>query len=221
MKNWKIGTRIAAGFAAIIISSMALSVFAFRSVSYINQGTIRITQHATQGVFLVGQLQSNVLRNFNLLLQHVSAHDKAEKDAVENEIKGLRASNDSVLQQYESLLSGDKEKALYQALKAARGNSRVQFNEVMRLSQESKNKEAIALLDRELKALQRKYQEAASNLVAYNKSAADSDGRAIEATVGGARTGIIFGLLAGSGAAILIALFVVRGIVLPLRRPSA
>ena len=221
MRNWKIGTRIGTGFAAVIAISVVLGLFAYSRVGTVGQASTRITRESLPGVYLVGQLQKNTLKMFTFLLQHVSSSSQdsssqEEMASLETEIQRLRAENDIVLREYEKLLSDEKEKALYEAVRAAREAQRSRFNEILQLSRELKNREAIALLNKEFKPLQRRYQEAGDTLAAYNKSAADTQSKSIEETVSGARTGVLMGLGLALAAALAVSFAVVRGITRPL-----
>ena len=216
MRNWKIGRRVGAAFGAVIAIALALGLFASSHIGTLGDASHRITREALPGVYLVGQLQKNTQKMFNLLLQHVSSSSPAEKAGFEADIQRLRADNDAVLKEYVAILSDEREKTLYDAVKAAREAQRAVFNEVLKTSRERANREALAILNKEFKPLQKRYQEAGDALVTFNKSAADTQSRSIEDAVSSARTGVLIGLALTLLAAFGISWAVVVSITRPL-----
>ncbi len=216
MKNWNIGTRIAAGFAAVILIACALGLFAYSRVGTINTNAEQITKHALPGVYLAGQIQTNVVKASQALLQHVLSSDPEAKSDLETAIQGYRTSNGEHTAEYEKNANGERERAALEALKSARNAYRGCFDQVLKLSRALKNQEAAELVNGQLNPLQKAYEDAASNLVGINKSASDEDARAIEAAVAGARIGILIGLGSALIVAIGISLVVIRSITRPL-----
>ena len=104
MKNWKIGTRIMAGFAVVILIAAALGIFAYLKLGSIDGDAKRITQKSLPKSYLVSQIQKNVQMNFGLLLQHVSVTDQREKAKLEAEVEALRTANSAALGDYEKLV---------------------------------------------------------------------------------------------------------------------
>src|SRR5262245_30827336 len=105
MKNWKIGTRMAAGFGALLCVSMGLGVFSYVRVMAIQQGVDQIAGDAMPGMYLVGQAQSNVHRNMALLLQHVQSKDQADQARTTAAIQEIRVQNGKLYTDYEKTIS--------------------------------------------------------------------------------------------------------------------
>ncbi len=116
MKNWKIGIRISAGFAAVIVLAMALGIFAYSQIGIINKSSVEISGNSLPSVHYVGQVHSNVERLMSLMLQHAIASDPQEVIRADAEIKELRANNAECLAAYEKLLSDDKDRGSWQNL---------------------------------------------------------------------------------------------------------
>ena len=104
MKNWKIGTRIAAGFAAVIAIAIALGLFAYTLVGTIEKSSDEITLDALPGLYTVAQVENNVQRNLSLLLTLAASKDRQEETRIENEIQELRGKNTSFLADYEKTI---------------------------------------------------------------------------------------------------------------------
>jgi methyl-accepting chemotaxis protein len=216
MNDVRIGTRIKGGFAAVIVIAMALGVFACTRIGIIESSSTRIVSGALPGVYALGQIQSNSETNASLLFQHVITNDKAEKERLETEIQDVRSRNAAFVADYEKSISSDREHEAYENLKSARTTYIACYNDVLKLSRAMKRKEAIDLIDKQMKPLHRPYAQAMQALVALNKSTADNEGRTIQSSVGGARNGIVIGLVAALFVAVGISFFIVSGITRPL-----
>jgi len=75
MKNWKIGTRIGAGFAAVILVAAALGLFAYFQLGGIEKSSAAIAANALPGVHLIGQVQNGIQKEFGLVLMALSSTD--------------------------------------------------------------------------------------------------------------------------------------------------
>jgi hypothetical protein len=117
MKNWKIGTRIGAGFAAVIAIAMTLGIFAYSKVGGIEKDSKEAAAKALPKVYLVGQVQNNVEVAFSLGLQNAISSDRHERAELETEIQALRSTNAGIIGEYEKLISTEKGRALHEAFK--------------------------------------------------------------------------------------------------------
>jgi methyl-accepting chemotaxis protein len=90
------------------------------------------------------------------------------------------------------------------------------MDEALKQSDAMRRDEALSVVEREMKPSYRKYAEAASAMVAYNKAGADDSGKQAQDSVSSAKTGVLAGLFAALVAAVCISLFVARSITRPL-----
>ncbi len=216
MKNWKIGLRMAAGFGAVICVALALGVFAYSRITAIDRAATVVTSEALPGVYVMGQVQSNVNRILGLLLQHTMAPDKAEMGRLEAEIQDRRGSNATALAEYGKNGVGDKERPYFEAAMAARTRFWGSFDEVLRLSEAGKNKEAVDLVNSQLKPLFRTYMEKTDAEVQVSKASADMAGRSIMEAGSSARTGVVVSLIAALIIGTIVSLLITRSITVPL-----
>jgi len=216
MKNWKIGQRIAAGFAAVILIALALGLFAYSRLSVIDKNANQITLNALPTVYAIGQIVTNVATEYNLVFQHVLTSDKAEKERLIAEIQDIRSRNAKQRADYEKLINSEKGKELFASTGAARTALAAAMDEALKRSDAQHRDEALSVVEREMKPAYRKYTEAASAMVAYNKASADEAGKRAEDSVSAAKTGVLAGLCAALIAAVCISLFVARSITRPL-----
>lgn len=221
MNNWKIGTRITAGFAAVIAIAMALGMFAYSRIGIINQRSTDISANSLPSVYTAGLLGANTERLMSLIMQHAVSSDAEEIARVDADIRDLRAQNARNLAAYEKLFSNDKDRELYATLVASRKAFWEVGEEVLRISRlgtPESTKRAIALTYSQARPLHAKYLAAATALVAFNQQLAAEASQSIEASVSGARVGILSGIGVSLIFAILISLFVVRSITRPLAK---
>ncbi len=219
MKNWKIGTRITAGFAATIAISMALGLFAYGKLGGIEKNSSEIAAHSLPGVYLVGQVQNGIQREYSLILQHINSSDRAAMDAVDSEMNESRTRNRGLRAEYQKLISTDKERSLFDALMAARNDYAGTSDEVLKLSRTATpqgKKQALELVNAKVRTLQKQYLEASGNLVAASKAGAEEQSLKVSEEVKSARWGVLFGITAALLVAISISWFVVRSITRPL-----
>jgi methyl-accepting chemotaxis protein len=219
MNNWKIGTRISAGFGVVIFIAAALGIFAYARVGNIERNANQIANNALPSVYLLGQVQTGATGQFGLVIQHINSVDKEQMAELDSEIQVSRAHILGLLTEYEKLIASDRERDLYQNFKSERASLVVAYDDVLKLSRRGTaegNKEAAELFNQRVVPLYKKYMEQTDALVALNKGSADQQAREIQASVSGARSGILVGIGAALLIAILISVFVVRSITKPL-----
>jgi len=220
MKNWKIGTRIAAGFTAVILIALVLGIFAYGQIGRIDRDARDIASNSLPGVYTVGQVQSNMQQIMRLILEHVYSTNHEEMAKLDEEIRATRVSNGELLMRYErEFVSDNKERELLAAFNAIRTSFNATADDVLKLSRVGTveaNKKSLELMNARLRPLYPKYLEATRKLVVYNQEAAEANGRSIEGAVSGARTGILIGNVAALIIAIGVSFFIVRSITRPL-----
>ncbi|HEV2446512.1 MAG TPA: MCP four helix bundle domain-containing protein, partial [Candidatus Sulfopaludibacter sp.] len=198
---------------------MALGLFAYSQVGGIQKNSAIITSNSLPGVYLLGQVQNGIQKEFALVLQSVYSTDRAEIDRMAGEIKESRTLNAARRETYQKLITSDRQRALFDALMAARNIYVDSYDAVLQISAShtsQSHQQAIDLVNRNVKPAEQKYLEAAANLVAGNQAVAEEDGKNVQEAVGGARTGVLAGLGAALLAAVCISLFIVRSITRPL-----
>jgi methyl-accepting chemotaxis protein len=217
MKNWKIGKRISAGFGAVIAIAVTLGLFAYSRIGAIDVDSTSITANRLPTLYLVGQVQGNAQANLGLTYRHILSKDPHEMASIEAQQRENSARNAAMLEQYEKMNTTPKGRALSQELNNVRGEFNAARDEALALSRSGKKAEAEALAKRLVPAGD-KILEAIGNMVAYQKTLADEESAGIQAAVASSRTGILLGLAVALIAAVVISMYVVRGITRPLGR---
>ena len=194
MNNWKISTRIAAGFAAVSAVGIALGVVGVIEVGRISASSDQVTGPAMEGLYLIGQVQSVVQRNFACLMSHSLSRDPRERARLEEEMRAGRQRNAADLTAYEKTVITERDRDLLAGLASARSAYTGLFDEILQLSKSGRQSEAFSQIQNRLKPRHDTYEEAAARLMAYRRSFATEKGQAIAATVRTARIAILVGL---------------------------
>ena len=216
MKNWKIGTRIAAGLAAITVIAVMLGVFAYIKVETINARSTQIVTKVMPNIYVVGQIQSAMYNVTGLMLKHTLSTDKDEMARLDNEIRDARAKVTEEVKQYTNRLANDRERSLYDAYVTARNSWSTCYEDVLKLSRTMNKSAAAEMATKQLEPLHRKYVETTDNLVAFNRANADEQAQSINDAVSGTKRAILISVVLALLAAVCISLLVVRSITRPL-----
>ncbi len=221
MNNLKIGTRIAAGFAVVILIAAALGLYAYTKVGTIEKSANEIAANTLPSVFLVAEIRKGVSGQYILLNQNLQTSEKAEKERLQGEILATRSTNAEDLAQFEKLVLSEQGRQLLEKFKAARQTFVASVDEGLRLSllgTVDGNREAAEAVKQRVNPAFAAYKEAAEALVVFKKSMGEQDGRNVQDDVSAARTGIPIGLAIAVVLAIAIAVFIIGSITKPLAK---
>jgi methyl-accepting chemotaxis protein len=217
INDWNVGTRIAAGFGVVTLIAAGLGLFAYGKVGDIDKNVVQSTSSDVPKLYLVGQIENNVQATFSLGLQHAMAANRQEKEELDAQIQALRSGNSEVVAEYEKLVHTEKGRALTEAFKAQRAAFWDAMDEMLqssRIGDAEAGRRAAGLLGSKVRPALKKYSEAAKVIVDFNRNLVDEGGISTQASVSGARTGVLAGIGAAVVFAIFINLFVVRSITL-------
>ena len=209
-----------AGFAAVILITVLLGSFAYSRIGNISRTSNDISNNSLPSVYLMGQMQKNAEQIMRLILQHILSSDKQEMAGLDQLIQENRSQNADALAKYEKeMVANDKDRELLREVKAAETAYWVVADEVLRVSRQGtaeSSRQALNMAETQLKALHAKYLDAAAKEVVFNQDLAAEATRTIEATVSGARTGVLITLAIVLIVAVSISVLVVRSITRPL-----
>ncbi len=218
MNNWKIGTRITAGFALVILASLSLGLFAIGELRAINRSATAIAEQSLPRMYLVGQIQRDISDAYALLGRYANQEDAAGRAEAENDIQDVARRVTGVLRDYEKVAAPGRERELFDTMQAARNPYLEIKTEILALGKEGKIKEARQAYFGRLKPIIQSYNAAAAALVGFNKTASEADGKAIQSSVGNAQTGVLVALGISLVIAFSATLIVARSITGPLAR---
>jgi methyl-accepting chemotaxis protein len=216
MKNWKIGTRITFGLAAVTAVALTLGIFALVLVGSIEKSSGEITAVAMPELYQVAQIQNSTQKTFAMLLTSAFSKDRPEIARLETEIRNARAKNSAAMAEYEKSIRTVKGRELFESMQAARADYTAAVESLLQLKRAAKDQEAIGLLDNQLRPANGKYVAAMSDLMAHRKAFSDEKSQAIGDAVSSTRAGIRIGLVASLLLGGLVTWVMVRGITRPL-----
>jgi methyl-accepting chemotaxis protein len=219
MKDWKIGTRIMLGFAAVILMCIALGMFAFTRTRIIERNASDIVNNNLPSVIALGHIQTEPYHVVELLLQHAASSDPHEMDSLEAQMGSLHESGEKAYQTYEALPSTAEETSLFQTVKGDRTEfwSTVEdIRKFTRLGTAAGNAQAKDMTESRLRPLLQKYVLDLQAVLDFNNKAT-KDGLALVVESSSSATwGILIGVLLATLIAVPITIVIVRSIAVPL-----
>jgi len=219
MKNWKIGLRITAGFAALIVTTIALGLFALNRVGNIGKSTTELASNYFPSVLALSLVQSDVYHSVADLLQLCASSDPQVIKRLDEEILTMRASIDKNLAFYESTPFTAEEQAVYDEAKRTQAEYRAEFDEVLKIGRSTdpvQIAKAQTMFEQQLRPLYEKYSGQIQTMVDMNKKGANAGMGLIQASVTSTGYGVWIGIALCVALAIPISIFIVRGITGPL-----
>jgi methyl-accepting chemotaxis protein len=219
MKNWKIGFRITAGFAAIIFTTAALGWFSLNRNANIGKHAQALRGNYLPSVIALMEIKADQYHSAAALLEICATDDVGLTQKLEGEINASRAAVEKNLRFYESTPFTPEEAALYEAAKATREAYVAKFEEVQKIgsgTEPTADAKARAMFVKDLRPLYEKYSDQIGTLVDMNERGANAGMASILSSVASADGGIWIGMLICIVVSIPITVFIVRSITAPL-----
>jgi methyl-accepting chemotaxis protein len=220
MKNWKIGTRISAGFAAVIAIASLLGTFAYIQVGTLATRSADVSGNTLPSVELMGEVKANAQNAMKLILEHIISTDKEEMQALEEKIRDSRSQTASLLAKYEKdLISGDKDRDLLGQMNSVRNSFWAAADDVLnvsRLGTSESSRKALEMAHARLAPLHVKFIEGVEKEVEFNQQLGQEAVNSVNGAASSARTGVLISIAAAVLIAVCLAMFIVRGITRPL-----
>ncbi|MFP4541693.1 MAG: methyl-accepting chemotaxis protein, partial [Opitutales bacterium] len=217
MKNLKIGTRVALGFAAVITVVLVLAGYTFLQLGAIESRTTTIVDAAVPSIFRMGNLETRARENNALLYRHILSGDAERMARIEAVMRENLTANAEAVQEYEQFILDARDGELFRAMREARGPYEEVREGVLRLSRELRADDAIALVREQLDPAFDTYMARINELVRYNRDSAFGAGGQARAAVSAANIGISVAITVVILATICIAFFITLSITRPLR----
>jgi len=219
VNNYKIGTRMIAGFAAVVLVSVISGLYSMTRVADITHTSNALATNYLPASLALGRIRANTFLKVNCLLRMIPSTDAKLISSLDDQIGGLTAAIDKDLAFYESTPFTPEEQAVYDASKAERQLFREAFAKVKqagKATDSAANAQAMVLFESQLQPSYTKYAEDLDRLAALNERGANQGMDGILAAASSSNIAVILGLVFCVALAIPITLVVVRSIVRPL-----
>jgi methyl-accepting chemotaxis protein len=224
MKTWKIGLRISAAFAALILICTATSWFNYTRVQNIDSKTVLVSGNTVPSVIALSRVQTLIYRNLELLRQHAASSSSAQMDHVDGLINENREQNGKAFKEYEALPSGGLEKSLYGQVtqdQTTYWNLVAQIRKESRIGTPATNAITAQMIDTQLAPITDKLTDDVQAVVDVNNNDSKEGLGVVRESVSYTIRCIFLGLLLLIAFASAITFFLVRGITGPLAKTVA
>ena len=140
MNDWKIGTRIAMGYAAVILVTIALAVYAHTQVVVINSSVERITKDSLPGIVSITDIKIGSMHRLATLQEYLATADAGEMARLEALGLRLQTAISGFIVAYEKTIHKEKDRQLFATVLAARAPFEESIRETIQNSRELRNK---------------------------------------------------------------------------------
>src|SRR6202047_3886534 len=118
MKNWMIGKRLTLGFAAVVLITLCVSIYAFTRLEAIQSQAAALANDSLPGAILMGQIAALSEREVALVLQHIKTNDVQEVQKLDDALRENHEKLGSLFKAYETTVFGAEETERLQRLKS-------------------------------------------------------------------------------------------------------
>ncbi len=216
--NFKIGARLGLGFGFLVLLLVAMAVLGVTRLSGLNEQMDEVINDKYPKTVLANDIIKNVnviaRSSRNVLLM-------TDADEVGKEMQTIRTASDNTkttLEKLDSLITGDKGRALMKSIMDARTQYNAGRDEVLRLVVSGAKNEATVLLLQTVRPLQLTYMSAVETLIAHQNELMHVASKEVEEEYLEARNLVIALSAIALVFAGLIAWLVTRSITSPLSR---
>jgi len=212
MKNWTIGKRITAGFASVIIITLALGGFAYTRLVTIRNHSDRVAKLSLPTVEMVSRAQKNAKDYDRLVYKHIGSADKEDMSRLEVEISVDSADNAKIYDELGKLITEENGRALLDKTKTARAEYIHIRDAVLVISRQATNNAAAYGMARsQMDPVSDRYLIALGALIDFIRADAEGTSKTIQSAAQSSQIGILFGLVLGSLVGIGVAFSIIRG----------
>jgi methyl-accepting chemotaxis protein len=107
MKDFKIGTRLVAGFAIVISITFAFGAFAYIKTANQDPAAEQLAKASISAVYLSDDLRNSVQKQYALFQQLLAAADRPEQERLEAALKAERSQSADLLARLEAMSKSD------------------------------------------------------------------------------------------------------------------
>ncbi len=217
-KNLKLATKQGLAFGFILIIMTGVTVFSLLKMSALKDEIDRVNTRRLPGVIAVSEINFNTSEYRINEMQHALTYYGYKMREQEQMMLTLKLKIEKNQEIYQPLITSPEEQQLYAEFQEKWGRYLEMHEQFMKLSRDSKDEEALTLLNEEAYKLFRDFSTNLEGLVKLNKEASFEAARRAEETYRSTRTVTTVLLALTVLMSTLITLVLVRTITVPIRK---
>jgi methyl-accepting chemotaxis protein WspA len=213
MKHWSIGKRLTVGFAAVILITLCVSLYALTQLSAIENRTASLANDSFPGEAIMAQIASDAQRGvFSTVLFTASENPPEDLAKVEDFVRAWEERTNGLIKAYEARIVSVRDRELFQTVQSTYSIYWGTLNEVLKLDREGKKQEAYGMLVPNLRTAYRNMMDAINAELEYNQISAGTSTRDLYSLTAASRVALITGILISLILAVLVCYSVVKAI---------
>ncbi len=217
MKHWTIRQSILVSFAVVIGLMIVMGGISYTRLLIVANEATSIQTDTLPGYKYSTQLLSTWEENYALIEAQILYEDKTTSDQLTEQIKANWATLDNLIGLYEGSIHQPEDRKNFEAFKKLRDPYRQTSDEILKISDDPKNKEAtLAELHNSLDPEFAQIKAALQTLVDFNTSSMDGSTHQILGAVVSAQTAILVSFAVALTLACICGYFLLRAIDRPL-----
>ena len=221
MKKWTINKRITVGFAAVILTALALGLFAFVQIRRVQADSVVITNRVIPAVETSGRIGKLSTLNRLLIYKHISSTSSADMAKLDEQVAEQRKQVSELIAQLDGLVDAGEGRRLFDALIVHRKEYQQKSEEILALSRANQDVRGTYEKARvELDPVGAQYSSALDDLTKYLMAEADRGAHEIRGAVQGALWGVLAGVIVAAAIGATIGGGIVRSTGRVLREVS-
>ena len=217
MNNWKIQTKMLAGFGVVLTVLLCLGLYTQAQLKHIDVAAHRTTDDTLPGGYLISQYRILTQERKLVLRNHLSETSPFEMNRLEAENRLILERIGKIISDYEKTIHEPRNRELFAALQKEGSSYLKLSSELIQLSSSSGGKQrAFAFYQNNLVDQQRRLDEAQNQMHGYNRQTGEETAKDILASVHQASSGLLLGLGLAIVAAFTTTMLLTRLVTQPL-----
>jgi methyl-accepting chemotaxis protein len=216
LRNYKIGARLLAGFAVLGLLVVLQGSMALMNMSQMRDVSEQIEKDTIPSLESLGSLNLSMMRVRIFTFRLMLAETDEQKSEYEKSLLQVREELEIYEKSYETLISIDEERAVYQQFKAAQQSYFEAQLRLLKYVREGNKSEAIRISNEELTSHSDLMTKALIKLAQLNKSFGEQQTDASAAGYQISKFFVIIAIVVGIAVSIFIALWMTRSITAPM-----
>jgi len=221
LRNLKIGTRALLCFTSFAVLLLGLGGFSLLQIGKLRDSEQQIEKNTLPSVMQAAYLESTILRIRLETLRFISTNDAELIRTTQALLKQEREDFSQAVEDYQPLISGERERQAYQELRQLVGPWRAALDDVLRQSESNGMQAAQAVVSQSFRPLSEPLLARVQDLIKANRGQAAQVGHEATGLYEQSLTYVITSMVLALVMTLLIAWRFTLSLVLPIRRSMA